>query len=36
VLAFGPLPRAAREGIRAEADDVGRFLGAPVDLAFSR
>jgi hypothetical protein len=36
VLAFGPLPRAAREGIGAEADDVGRFLGAPVDLAFSR
>jgi hypothetical protein len=35
VRPFGPVPREARDGIRSEAEDVGRFLGEPVDLAFS-
>ncbi len=34
VRPLGALPARATEGLRAEVDDVGRFLGAPLDLDF--
>jgi hypothetical protein len=36
VEAFKPLSRRAREGIREEAEDVGRFVDLPVDLQIRR
>jgi hypothetical protein len=36
VQPFGRLPPGVRDAIDGEAEDVGRFLGAPVELAFSR
>jgi Winged helix DNA-binding domain len=33
---FGPVPRAARQGLKAEAEDVGRFLGADAGLRIER
>lgn len=33
---FGPVPRAAGEGLRAETADIGRFLGADAELRIER